>query len=236
MSDTRKPSRPSRDSRLDSKPPAALGEVPLGPSPYAATIPPSGRVATLQAEVERLRAERETDADETAGMLVQIAESDRMRAAAQSEATVAAERLETLEADLDQARLRVDALEVELSGLREQWSLSEARLIAARETISAAQTLIEDMERREEMASSMRARAVRDTLRALGRDGREDRDGRDAHGDRDARGARDDANRDVPSSAAMKVAPEERGSAPESSVEIVGTHDLEWDFDLAEPR
>jgi hypothetical protein len=233
MPDTRNPSRPSRDSRLDSKPPASLGEVPLGPSPYAATIPPSGRVATLQAEVERLRAERETDADETAGMLVQIAESDRMRAAAQSEATVAAERLETLQADLDQARLRVDALEVELSGLREQWSVSEARLTAARETISAAQTLIEDMERREEMAASMRARAVRDTLRALGRDAREERD---AHGDRDARAGQDDAHRDVPSSAAMKVAPEERGSAPESSVEIVGTHDLEWDFDLAEPR
>jgi hypothetical protein len=210
MPDTRKPSRPSRDPRLDSTPPAALGEVPLGPT-AATTVPPAGRVASLQAEVERLRAERETDADETAGMLVQIAESDRMRAAAQSQAMVAGERVGALQSDLDEARGRVDALEAEVAGLRAQWSLSEARLRTAREAISAALTLIEDMDRRDEMAASMRARAMRDTLRALGREGRD--------------GAEHDA----------KSAPSEEAAAgPESSVEIVGTHDLEWDFDLAD--
>jgi hypothetical protein len=210
MPDTRKPSRPSRDPRLDSTPPAALGETPLGPSSSAATVPPPGaRVATLQAEVERLRAERETDADETAGMLVQIAESDRMRAAAQSEAMVAGERVGALAADLDEARLRVLALEAEVAGLREQWSLSEARLSTARETISAALTLLEEMDRREELAASMRTRTMRDTLRALGRA---------AEGDAKA----------TPSG--------EPASGPESSVEIVGTHDLEWDFDLAAPE
>ena len=90
MPDTRKPSRPSRDPRLDSSPPAALGEAPLDPTPSAVTVPPAGvRVATLQAEVERLRAGRETDADETAECSCRSPESDRMRAAALSEAMVA---------------------------------------------------------------------------------------------------------------------------------------------------
>jgi septal ring factor EnvC (AmiA/AmiB activator) len=208
MPDTRKPSRPSRDPRLDSKPPAALGEAPLASSPYAATLPPAGRVASLQAEVERLRAERETDADETAGMLVQIAESDRMRAAAQSQAVVAVERIEALQSDLDEARSRVGALEAEVAGLRDERSLAEARLCSARETITTALALLEEMQRREELASSMRARSVRDTLRALGQAG--------ADGE-------------------AKAPPSDRASGPESSVEIVGTHDMDWDLDLAEP-
>ena len=213
MPDTRNPSRPSRDPRLDSAPPAALGELPLGPTAAVTAPPPGGRVATLQAEVERLRAERETDADETAGMLVHIAESDRMRAAAQSQAMVAGERAGALESDLDEARGRIDALEVEVAGLREQWSVSESRLRTAREAISSALTLLEEMDRREEMGASMRARAMRDTLRALGRE------------------ARDAAERDA------NAAPgEEPASGPQSTVEIVGTHDLEWDYDIAEPE
>jgi len=165
-------------------------------------------LASLQAEVERLRTERETDADETAGMLVQIAESDRMRAAAQSEATAAATRATALQTDLDEARRRIDALEVEVAGVREQWSLSEARLSAARETMSTAFGLIESMERRDEMAASIRAKAVRDALRALQNHDAADRDAKVAPGDEPAAG-------------------------PASSIEIVGAHDLEWDLDLA---
>jgi septal ring factor EnvC (AmiA/AmiB activator) len=207
MPETRTPSRPSRDPRLESKPPAALAQLPLG-APSCATVPPAARLASLQAEVERLRTERETDADETAGMLVQIAESDRMRAAAQSQATAAAARATALQTDLDEARRRIDALEVEVAGVREQWSLSEARLGAARETMSTAFGLLESMERRDEMAASIRAKAVRDTLRALQSHDATDRD--------------------------AKVAPsDEPAAGPESSVEIVGTHDLEWDLDLA---
>jgi hypothetical protein len=206
MPDTRKPSRASRDSRLVGEPPSALGGIPLGPSPHIAALVPTARVATLQAEVERLRAERETDADETAGMLVMIAESERMRAAAQSQAVVAGERVGALESDLEEARSRVDALEVEVAGLREHWSLAEKRLSEARETITAALGLLEEMERREEMVASMRARSVRDTLRALGRAAHDPQAG----------------------------APSEPAAARESSIEIVGTHDLEWDLDLAE--
>jgi chromosome segregation ATPase len=132
-----------------------------------------------------------------------------MRAAAQSQAMEAGERVEALASDLEAARSRVDALEVEVAGLREQWSLAEARLSTARETISTALALLEEMQRREEMTSSMRARSVRDTLHALGR------------------GAAD---------AESKAPPSDRASGPESSVEIVGTHDMDWDLDFAEPE
>ena len=64
------------------------------------------------------------------------------------------------------------------------------------------------MERREELAASLRARAVRDALRELGR-GRESQSA-----DSESVGT----------------------SGPESSVEVVGTHDVEWDLDLAEPE
>jgi chromosome segregation ATPase len=204
MRDTRKPSRPSKDPRLDSKPPAALGEAPLAPS---SQLSPSARVASLQAEVERLRAERDFDADETAGMLVQIAESERMRAVAQSQVVVASERVETLQSALAEAQSRVAALEAEAAELREQQSLAEARLSSARESIAAAVALLEEMERREEMASSMRTRAVRDMLHTLGR-------------------AAENPLAEAP--------PGEQAAGPESSVEIVGTHDLEWDLALAE--
>ena len=155
-----------------------------------------------------MRAERESDADETAGMLVQIAESERMRTVAQSQAAIASERVEALQSDLAAARSRVAALEGEVAGLREQQSLAEARLSSTRETIALAVGLLEEMQRREELASSMRARAVRDTLRTLGR-----------------------AVENPPAHAP----PGEQASGPESTVvEIVGTHDLEWDLALAE--
>ncbi len=203
MPDTRNTSRPSRDSRLDSKPPSAPDELPIGPSHPASASIPIGRVASLQAEVERLRAGRETDADETAEMLIHLAESDRMRAAAQSEAMVAGERVGALQSDLDEARERVDSLEAEVAGLREQWSLAESRLTSARHTIAAALTLLEDMERREELAASLRARAVRDALQALGRGSDQSAESHD-----------------------------DRPSGPESSVEVVGT-DVDWDLDIA---
>jgi hypothetical protein len=75
-----------------------------------------------------------------------------------------------------------------------------------RETIAAALSLLEDMERREEMAASLRARGVREAMRALG-------------------GRRESPSADVDA---------DRASGPESSVEVVGTHDLEWDMDIAE--
>ena len=209
MPDTRKPSRPSRDPRLDSEPPSALDEALLAPSSLPPTLAPTARVASLQAEVERLRAERDSDADETAGMLVQIAESERMRAVAQSQALMASERLEALQSDLAEARSRAVALEVEVTGLRQQHSLAQARLLRAREAIAQAVTLLEEMQRREEMATSMRARSLRDALHSLGQ---------------------------MAEDSEAKAPPSDRASVRESTIEIVGTHDLEWDLDLAESK
>jgi hypothetical protein len=165
-------------------------------------------MASLQAEVERLRAERATDADETAGMLVQIAESERMKAAAQSHAAEAEGRADVLRADLDQAHTRIDELEAEVEGLRRSWAASEQQLSAVRGSMETALALLEDMERREEMAASLRARGMRDALQTL------------------ARSAREPADAKPPSSG-----PE----APilESRVEIIGG-DADFDIDLAE--
>ena len=239
MPDTRKPSRASRDPRIDSTPPSALDEAPLGSMPRStlapggrntvvpgdrstvvpgdrSTVAPSGRRASddLEAEVERLRIERESDADEAAGMLVQIAQSERMRVAAQSQAEEAGERAGALQADLDQAMERIDELEIELAGLRQQWVASEARLNAAHETMSAALGLLEDLERREEMTASMRARSIRDTLRALGG------------------GSAESEQPESSSRQRVSKGPDSRG--PDSSVEILGTQDVDWELELAE--
>jgi chromosome segregation ATPase len=196
MPDTRRPPRSSRDTRIDSTPPAALDEAPLGRVHTRPTlVPAEGRVASLQAEVERLRSERASDADETAGMLVHIAESERMRAAALSEAVEAGERAGALQANLESARRRIEELERELAGIRTQWALSKSQLSSAHQTMASALGVLEEMERREEMASSMRSRGLRDALRALGRDG---------------------------------------ATAPDSSVEIIGVHEMEWELDLAD--
>src|SRR5689334_3695503 len=115
MPETRKPSRPTRDPRIDSSPPSARDETPLARPPASSrhALPHSAssdaRVAALEAELERLRAERATEADEFASMLVQIAESDRMRAAAQTMASEARERAGAIQADLDRALQRETA-------------------------------------------------------------------------------------------------------------------------------
>jgi septal ring factor EnvC (AmiA/AmiB activator) len=201
------PARVTRDPRVDSTPPAALDEAPLGHLHHVAhtfsrptAAPPSDRLATLEAEVERLRGQLANDADDTAGMLVRIAESERMHVSAHATALEAGARASTLEAELEKASRRVNDLERELEGLRQQWSLSEARLSAARESMRGAFGLVEELERREEMAAAIRARTIRDAMQAL---------------------------RDEPSTPV----------SAESSVEVVGGHDPsregEWDLDIA---
>lgn len=170
---------------------------------------PGRKVANLEAEVERLRAERATDADETAGMLVRIVESDRMRSAAQVIAVEAKERAGALQADLNRAMQRIESLERQLDEL-------EHEVRAMRGTISGACGMLEDLQRREEIAASLRTRSVRDLLSTLA----------------NAAGAIGGSNEggDQGGGAASGHGP--AGSTPESSVEIVGTH--EWDLDMAE--
>jgi chromosome segregation ATPase len=296
--------RPSRDSRMDSTPPSRPDEAPLGrrsARPTLAPQPPEypapareGRMALLEAELERLRSERASEADETAGMLVHIAESERMRVSAQSQAVEAGERAGVLEARLEAAQRQIHELEAEVAGARTLWAASQAELTSAREQLTSTQRqlastneqltsaheqqtatneqltaaraqltatgeqltsareqltstnqelasareqltstnqqlasareqltstsqelasanesmasaleMLEEMERREEMAASMRTRGLRDAVRALGRVG-------------------------------AGSAPERVSVAPDSTVEIVGTHDVEWDLELAE--
>lgn len=223
-------------------------------------------MALLEAELERLRSERASEADETAGMLVHIAESERMRVSAQSQAVEAGERAGVLEARLEHAQRHIDELEIELAGARSQWAASQAELTSAREqltqmnaqltsahtkltsageelssahaklgstreeltaahaqaattreqltsaqaklaaadeSMASALGMLEEIERREEMAASMRTRGLRDAVRALGRGG--------------------------PGPALERVS-----VAPESTVEIVGTHDVDWDLEVGE--
>jgi predicted RNase H-like nuclease (RuvC/YqgF family) len=182
------PARPSRDPRIDSTPPASFDEAPLAHLQHVAhtfsrptAAPPNERLANLEAEVVRLRDELASDADDTAGMLVKIAESERLRVsvhamaieagaragALETELERASQRVRSLEGELERTSQRVRALEVELEGLRSQWSLSEARLSVSRRATEAALALIEELERREEMAAGIRARTVRDALQAL---------------------------------------------------------------------
>jgi hypothetical protein len=210
MPDSRKTSRP-RDPRKDSLAPTAS----RNPPPLARSLPrPSEaprRVASLEAELERLRAEREQDVDETAEMLVKIVESERMIVAARSEAVEAGERAGLLHAELERARQRIDELEVEVAGLRRASSGAGPGQGDAHGAIAVALTLLEDLERREEMAASMRARALRSALETLA-----------SH-----------AGSAVPTSESTgEAAVEQPASGPESSVEIVGTHELDWDAEL----
>jgi NADH dehydrogenase [ubiquinone] 1 alpha subcomplex assembly factor 7 len=85
---------PARDPRLDSAPPATDdGPIPPSASP---------RVAALEAEVARLKAERSADADDLAQMLVRIAEAERKRRAAEDRSTELAARARSLEATLEE--------------------------------------------------------------------------------------------------------------------------------------
>jgi hypothetical protein len=197
MSETRKsrepgPDRPrlSRDPRIDSTPPSAIDEAPLahlhskapssGPAGAQSathvahtftrpmTRPPEiERVASLEAEVERLRGELALDADDTAGMLVRIAESERLHLSAHAQAVEAGARAAALEAELARSKGKASTLEAEIAGLRQQWVLAEARLSAAREAMRNALAMVEELERREEMAATLRARTIRDALKLL---------------------------------------------------------------------
>ncbi|HEX3771356.1 MAG TPA: hypothetical protein VHV30_10845 [Polyangiaceae bacterium] len=186
MSETRKsrepgPERPrlSRDPRIDSTPPSAVDEAPLAHlqsvtqhvahtfSRPVTRPPETERVATLEAEVERLRGELALDADDTAGMLVRIVESERLQLSAHAQAVEASARAAALEAELAKSKGKASALEAEIAGLRQQWVLAEARLSATREAMRNALAVVEELERREEVVATLRGRTIREALKLL---------------------------------------------------------------------
>lgn len=90
------------------------------------------RVASLEAEVERLRAQHATDSDHIADMLLSLADAEKRKADALARASEA-----------------------------------EHRLAATRAAMAAVLNLLEDLERREEMATGVRARTIDEARRTL---------------------------------------------------------------------
>ena len=105
----------------------------------------------LEAEIERLKAARAEDADVTAAMLVRIAEAERLRAAAQG---------------------RCAEVEAELVEIRQRAAAAEARLEGTRTTMHSALAMLDELERREEMAGALRTRTLGQARAALQGQGR----------------------------------------------------------------
>jgi hypothetical protein len=178
---------PPRDPRVDSTPPSAQEDAPLAGLARAPSARPrdaaASRVATLEAELARLREQHAADADQVAEMLVRIADAERAKSAAEKRATESDEHAETLSValGLEKARatqLEADGWEVSEAAVREARGQLEAeraalataqkQLADARQAMTAAMAVLEDLERREEMVSGVRMRAVEQMRRTLG--------------------------------------------------------------------
>ncbi|HZU83645.1 MAG TPA: hypothetical protein VE987_12040 [Polyangiaceae bacterium] len=105
MSDTGRPKRPpSLHGRARSRPPQRDSARSAG-AVIARSIPiASSRIATVEAELARLKEERGAEADELAKMLVRMAESERARLAAEERMRALARRATELEEICDKAR------------------------------------------------------------------------------------------------------------------------------------
>jgi hypothetical protein len=181
--------QPPRDPRVDSVPPSSLEEAPLRrhtPQKVAQHVPrtPSlrpmsdasaARIVALETEVSRLREQHASDADQLGQMLVRLAEMERATAAALARAAESDGHAETLSVELGREKARMAKLEMErlevsdaaLAGLRsqlEEVGAAQAQLkkdlTLARECMATAMTLLEDLERREEMVAGVRRRAI----------------------------------------------------------------------------
>lgn len=210
-------SRPVRDQRSDgSTLPPPYEEAPLARVlPRAAAESTATRITGLQAEIARLQAERASDADQTAEILVRIAGAERAKTEAQATLEVMSRRAELAEKSavnateaLEQARTEhgeaieairhahvrdvaalearhsealaamrdshVRALEAERSAAaraRQQAAGAEVRLANARTAAAATGELLDELQRREEMAAGLRNRTIDQARRALAGDG-----------------------------------------------------------------
>lgn len=132
-------------------------------------------MATLQADLERFKSERASDADHVAQMLVRLAGAERAREAAerateaaQQHAAAADQRAAALSAEVDRLRTRCSQLEAE------SWNPAggsardaHARLEAVRDAVARVTAMIDELDRREEMAAGIRARTVEQVRQAL---------------------------------------------------------------------
>jgi len=105
----------------------------------------------LEAEIEGLKAARAEDGDVMAAMLVRLAEAERLRAAAQG---------------------RCAEVEAQLGEMRQRAAAAEARLEGTRTTMHSALAMLDELERREEMAGALRTRTLGQARAALQGQGR----------------------------------------------------------------
>jgi hypothetical protein len=175
---------PPRDPRADSSPPSGREDVPLQRIPSSRpTEAAAHRVANLEAEVGRLRDQHAADADQLAEMLVRIADVERARTAAEQRAAESDEHAETLSVALGHEKARTAQLEADgweasetlVHDLRSQLAAAQAaqataqkEVVAAREAMASAAALLDELERREEMVGSLRARAIDQMKKTLG--------------------------------------------------------------------
>lgn len=174
MQDWGKPRRPGRDRsrppprdpRADSDPPASSEEVPLQAFPRIPSSRPRGsdppaRVTALEAEVARLLGERAHDADQLGEMLVRIAAAERARASAETRAAVAEQQVLALRAEVAQLRARCAQIEAEDWEVQESTRrLAPPQADAVRDGLARVAGILDELERREQMAAGLRTRTV----------------------------------------------------------------------------
>jgi hypothetical protein len=151
---TTRPAAPSRTpgSRPSVRPvTGARSSLRPGASARPSSRPSFDRSVTLEAEIERLKAARAEDADVTAAMLVRMAEAERTRLAAQT---------------------RCSELEAELVQMRQRAAAAEARFEGTRMTMTSVVGMLDELERRDEMAASIRSRTFAQARAALQGQGR----------------------------------------------------------------
>src|SRR5579872_4167161 len=170
MQDWGKPRRPTReprersgpaprDPRADSDRPAAPEEAPLvsGRPPSRPRTDAVGRITALEVEVARLKGERARDADQMGEMLVRVATVERTRAAAENRAVAAELQAGDLRAELAQLKARCAQLEAEAWEAQESSRRLPIEPDAVRDAAARVATIVDELERREEIAAGLRA-------------------------------------------------------------------------------
>jgi hypothetical protein len=177
-------SRPPRDARMESSPPAGFDEVALPATPTARPAAPSrtpgsrpsarpvtGARSSLRPGVSARPSSRPSF-DRSVTLEAEI---ERLKAARTEDADVTAAMLVRL-AEAERMRLaaqtRCSELEAELVQMRQRAAAAEARFEGSRMTMTSALGMLEEMEHREEMAASIRSRAFAQTRAALQGQGR----------------------------------------------------------------
>jgi chromosome segregation ATPase len=174
---------PAKDPRADSEPPASSEETPLrSRPPSSAPRVDSARIAALQADIERLKSEHAHDADQVAEMLVRIAAAERAREGserardaaeraygdAEQRAAAAEQRAATLAAEVERLKQRAAELEADAwdpagGSARD----AQARFEATRAALARVGAMIDELDRREEIAGTIRARTIEQVRQAL---------------------------------------------------------------------